>query len=130
MCVDAILPSRLHICTRGEHVPIIERSIRTVKEKARVICQSLPYNRMPKVMVQALLGQVEIWINQFPSINKLDVPSPATILRGDSNPDCNVNRVAFGTYVMVYIGTQNTMETRAVPAVALKQSNIFGGYYF
>ena len=40
MCVDAILPSRLHICTRGEHVPIVERSIRTVKEKARVRCQS------------------------------------------------------------------------------------------
>ena len=130
MCVDAVLPSRLHICTRGEHVPIVERSIRTIKEKARVICQSLPYDRMPKVMVQALLGQVEIWLNQFPPLNKLDVPSPATILRGDSNPDCNVNRVAFGTYVMVYTGTNNTMETRAVPAVALKQSNIFGGYYF
>ena len=29
------LPATLHICSRGEHVPIIERSIRTIKQRAR-----------------------------------------------------------------------------------------------
>ena len=27
------LPPRLHICAKGEHVPTIERSIRTIKER-------------------------------------------------------------------------------------------------
>ena len=31
---------------------------------------------------------------------------------------------------MVYTGTSNTMETRALPAIVLKQANIFRGYYF
>ena len=30
------LPGRLHICATGEHVPTIERSVRTVKERARL----------------------------------------------------------------------------------------------
>ena len=30
--MDTVLPARLHICAKGEHVPIVERSIRTVKE--------------------------------------------------------------------------------------------------
>ena len=128
--VDTVLPARLHICAKGEHVPIVERSIRTVKERTRVICQSLPFNRMPKIMVRALLGQVEIWLNQFPSTNRLSERSPATILRGDLNPDYKTRRARFGEYVMVYTGTDNTMESRAVPAIVLKQSNIFGGYYF
>ena len=81
-------------------------------------------------MVRALLGQVEIWLDQFPSTNKLSEWSPATILRGDLNPDYKIRRARFGEYVMVYTGTDNTMESRAVPAIVLKQSNIFGGYYF
>ena len=40
---DVVAPARLHICSKGEHVPIIERSIRTVKERARAVIQGLPY---------------------------------------------------------------------------------------
>ena len=36
------LPARLHICAKREHVPIIERSIRTIKERTRSICQDVP----------------------------------------------------------------------------------------
>ena len=128
--MDTVLPARLHICAKGEHVPIVERLIRTVKERTRVMCQSLPFNRMSKKMVRALLGQVEIWLNQFPSTNKLSERSLATLLRGDSSPNYNTRRARFGEYVMVYAGTSNTMETRALPAIVLNQSNIFGGYYF
>ena len=44
--------------------------------------------------------------------------------------DFKTSRVPFGTYVMAYVGTNNSMEARSVPAISLKQSNIFGGYFF
>ena len=36
-----ITPTILHLCASNEHVPIIERSIRTIKERARSTCHSL-----------------------------------------------------------------------------------------
>ena len=50
-----ILPSNLHICAAGEHVPRIERTIRTVKERARTLCHSLPYDSFPQLMTKSLL---------------------------------------------------------------------------
>ena len=31
---------------------------------------------------------------------------------------------------MVYTGTTNDMKRRSIPAIALKKSNYYGGYYF
>ena len=56
---EVVLPARMHICARDEHVPIIERSVRTLKEKARTVCQSLPYASLPKVVLQAMMEQVQ-----------------------------------------------------------------------
>ena len=86
-CKEIILPGRMHICTRGEHVPIIERSVRTLKEKARTICQSLPYSNLPKIMVQALMDQVQKWLNVFPPLDNLDSLSPAALVNGDEKPN-------------------------------------------
>ena len=71
-----------------------------------------------------------IWLNSFPAVGRLDQLSPARLVRGDSNIDYAIKRVPFGAYVMTYIGTSNSMETRAVPAIVLDQSNIFGSYHF
>ena len=38
--------------------------------------------------------------------------------------------IAFGSYVMVNIGTMNTLEIRFVPKIELKASNNYGEYYF
>ena len=38
--------------------------------------------------------------------------------------------MAFGTYVHAYTSTTNTMEARSTPAIALRESNDFGGHYF
>ena len=39
-------------------------------------------------------------------------------------------KIAFGSCVMVHIGTTNTMKNRCVPKIALKASNDYGGCYF
>ena len=127
---NVVAPARLHICSRGEHVPIVERSIRTIKERARSVLQGLPYRRIPRVMIQSLMGQIAQWLNAFPSVNGLDQPSPARLVNGDDKPDYANKRVMFGSHAMVYVGTDNSMDTRAVPSIAMEQSNIFGGYRF
>ena len=38
--------------------------------------------------------------------------------------------MAYGTYALVYIGTSNTLDSRTVPAIALRESNNNGGHYF
>ena len=55
---QGILPERLHICTTNEHVPMIERPIRTVKEKARKMCHSVPYTSYKKLMTKSLIANV------------------------------------------------------------------------
>ena len=55
---QAILPARLHICAANEHVPMIERPIRTVKEKARTMCHSVPYTNYTKLMTKSLIASV------------------------------------------------------------------------
>ena len=49
-----VLPSVLHICSTDEHVPKIERSIRTIKERCRSFCCSLPFRVMPKLTFSGL----------------------------------------------------------------------------
>ena len=49
----------LNIMTRGEHVPEVERYIRTVKERTRSVYNSLPFKRFPtKLIVEIVYAQV------------------------------------------------------------------------
>ena len=55
---------------------------------------------------------------------------PSTIVMGTPQPGFNKPRLPFGLYAMVYVGTKNNMTNRSVPAIALQESNHFGGFYF
>lgn len=52
------------------------------------------------------------------------------IIEGKPNPDFNNKRIVYRSYVMVYIDTDNTMNSRSVPAITLEESNENGGHYF
>ena len=56
--------------------------------------------------------------------------SPETIVAGASKPDFNRKGIPFGGYTMVYIGTENNMNSRTVPAISLNESNDVNGQYF
>ena len=127
----SILPSSLHICSADEHVPKIERTIRTIKERARTICHTLPYDSFPKMLTISLLKTVTTWLNAFPSSTAINEKySPANIIDGRPNPDYNRKMIPFGAYAMVYFGTNNTMAQRAVPAIALYEGTLDGNYFF
>ena len=128
---ESILPASLYIYGKDEHVPSVERSIRSIKERVRSICHSLPYHRYTKMMTNALVEYAVHWINAFPSPQGVSEHlSPTNIITGRPKPDLSKQHIAFGSYAMVYAGTKNNMKSRSTPAIALKPTNGWGGYYF
>ena len=56
--------------------------------------------------------------------------SLAMIVEGRPKLDLSKKEVVFGTYVLAYAGTTNTMKKRATPVIAIRISDNTGGYYF
>ena len=127
----AILPTEAVIYGKNEHVPVVERSIRTIKERCRATCRAAPYTRYTSLMTQHLVESRVSWLNRFPSKNGVsDTMSPASIVLGHGKPDMKIKRIPFGGYAVAYTQTSNDMRTRGTPAIALSESNNKGGQYF
>ena len=124
-------PTHLQIYGTNEHVGHAENGIKHVKERTRSVCHSVPYRKYTKIMVTNLIEYVISNMNDFPSKNSIsDTMSPATIVEGVSKPDFKYKRVCFGSYALVWVRTTNDMTRRAIPCIALRQSNRQGGHYF
>ena len=61
-------PCVTNIAAPGEHVPEIERSVRTTKESTHTLQHDLPFQKQPKMMTEA---------NVYCSIKHLDVSHPS-----------------------------------------------------
>eukprot|EP00957_Ditylum_brightwellii_P028863 2180737-Ditylum_brightwellii.AAC.1 len=82
-------------------------------------------------MTQHLVEGVVHWLNALPPSNGISKTlSPRNIVAGSPKPDFSKNKFGYGKYAMVYTETRNNMNTRAVPAIALTESNDQGGNYF
>ena len=57
----------LNCCTANEHVPDIERYVRTVKDRVRSTYQMLPFKQVPRVMLIHLIKNAVFWLNALPS---------------------------------------------------------------
>ena len=55
-----------NIVSRDEHVPEIERFIRTVKERCRCYFGSMPFKKIPHRMCIELVSTVIFYLNAFP----------------------------------------------------------------
>ena len=85
------------------------------------------YKRLPKLMIKHAVLDATKWLTSFSTKNTIPGGlSPANIVLGSPKIDCKTLKLLFGTYVQLHIGTTNT----PVPAIALRQSNSKGGYYF
>jgi hypothetical protein len=129
-----ILPTVLNIADADDHVSEAERSIRTIKERVRCTVQGLPYRRIPKVMMRAVVEGAHKSLNQFPARNGAsDELSPLTIMTGTPSPDYHDFKIELGAYAHVFEDNNptNTNKTRSTGAIALTQTgNAQGGYYF
>ena len=123
---------QLNTVANAEHVPEIERYIRTLKERTRCVYNSLPFPDMPPRLLIEMVKASNFWLNVFPYPNGIsDVLSPRTIVTGstiDFNCHCTL---AFGSYVQTHEEHDNTMTARTTGALALRPTgNIQGGFYF
>ncbi len=121
----------VHIVTKDEHVPEVERQNRVIKERARAIVQTLLYKAVPKRIRIALIHYVVFWLNSIPKEDQ--VASPKELIMGEKVLDFStLCKLPFGAYVQVHDDAQitNTMEPRTMGGINLGPSNMQGGYRF
>jgi len=56
----------LNITGRDEHVPEIERFIRTVKERTWAVVNTLPFETLPHRLIVKIVYNTMFWLNCFP----------------------------------------------------------------
>ncbi len=121
----------LNTVTRGKHVPEAERYIRTIKERARCIYNTMPFNKIPGRMVAERIYYCVFWLDSFPA---MDGVSDALSLRAidtgghlDFHKHCTLE---FDTYIQAHKEHNNTMMTCTSGAIALRPAgNAQGGHY-
>ena len=65
----SILPTQMHIVSQGEHVPEVERSIRTIKDRCRATIHGLPFQYYPKILLKGLVYFVCMSLNWIPALH-------------------------------------------------------------
>ena len=115
-----------------EHVPEAERNIRTIAERIRAIFHQLPYNKLPKVMLQYLTLICTRQLNYFPAKGGVsNYYSPHVIMTGrdlDYSKHC---QIPFGAYVQASQDEhpKNNNKARTIDAIYLQpMTNKQGGH--
>jgi hypothetical protein len=127
---DEVPEVTLNTIAADEHVPYIERQIRTMKERARAVRITLPFKRLPARMIIELVHFSTLWLNAFPpSSGVSDTYSPHTIMTGTSLDYSKHCKVPFGAYVETHEENSptNTMCERTRRAIYLGPSSNFQG---
>jgi len=117
-----LLPVELNIVPADSHVGEVECSIRTIKEHLHSCVHGLPFQRVPKLLIQRMVTDVICCLKQFPWKNGISIDmSPATLVTGHQMPDYNLMRLEFGSYVQVFEDNtpSNTPQARSLGEIAL-----------
>ena len=124
----------LNIAATNEHVPEIERAIRTIKERNRSNVSGLHFLHYPKILKKALIKQAALWLNMFPHADGVSATiSPRTIVTGITANYATQCRVPIGAYCEVHNENHpsNTELARTSRAIALNPTgNLQGSYHF
>jgi Reverse transcriptase (RNA-dependent DNA polymerase) len=134
-CIRAdVLPIHLDVVPADDHVGEVERSNRTVKERARACVHGLPFRRIPKLLVVSVVAEVVRCLNMLPAPHGVSQTlSPLSIVTGAPGPDYNAMQLEFGSYVQLFDDADptNTLRSRTFGAISLNPTgNLRGDYYF
>jgi len=102
-----------------EHVPEVERKIRLIKERGRGTLNTLPFKKMPRLMLIELIYHVVLWLNAFPANSGVsETLSPREIVYRHK---LDFAKLPFGMYCEVHDepAPTITMVTRSTPAIVL-----------
>jgi hypothetical protein len=124
----------VNLASPDEHVPEIERRIWVVKERSRAARHSLPFQRIPKLlMIHIVLNAVKM-LNFFPTKGGIsDTLSPKTIMSGETLDYKKHSSLQVGQYCQVHEEDTlcNSQSPRTKGAIPLGPSgNLQGGYKF
>ena len=131
-----LLPINLNVTAKDDHVPEVERSIRTVKERHRTCLHGLPYKRIPAIMIIAAVTRANASLNQLPRAESKAMPKGVSIretILGIPDPGYHELSLPFGQYCQVYEDPDppNTTAPRTLGAIALHPTgNAQGSHYF
>ena len=122
----------LNCCAAGEHVPEIERYIRTLKDCTRSAYNVLPFKNLPRVLLVHLLKNCTLWLNAFPATDGVSsIHSPRFLLTGRELSFDKHAVLEFGSYVEMHEEHSNGMEPRTMGAICLGPTgNAQGGHWF
>jgi hypothetical protein len=111
------LGMQLNVVAEAEHVPEIERHIRTIKERTRCVCNTVPFKRMPARMTIEMAHASVFWLNIFPALDGVSGDlSPRALIVG-MKLDCNKHcRLEFGSYAQVHEKSTTTQCSHAPQA--------------
>jgi hypothetical protein len=126
------LRSELNVCAEDEHIPDIERCIRTTKERTRCHCNATPFDEHPPRMIVEMVFLGVFWLNAFPHKNGISKTlSPRAIVTG-LGIDCTKHcRIQFGQHAQTHKKHDNAMTPRTIGAIALRPTgNQQGGHCF
>lgn len=112
---------------RSMYTSQMEQSGRT-----RASWQSLPYKKIPMVMLVELISSSVFWLNNFPPTRGIgSLSSPCTLVTGldvDFKKHCQLK---YGKYVQTHEEHDNSLATWTIGAIALwPTGNEQGGWYF
>ena len=75
----------LNVTSHDEHVPEIERFIRTAKERVRAIVNTLPFKQYPNRLIVETVYNTILWLNCFPHMDGIHLTlRPQTIITGST----------------------------------------------
>ncbi len=124
----------LNTTAAREHVGEKERKIRVVKERARWTFNTLPYKKLPKMMVVELLHFCMMWMNSFPVKSGISEKWSLRELVSRHKLDAKLHcRSPFGSYCEVHVDPDitNTLDPRTKWAICMGPTgNLQGSYKF
>jgi hypothetical protein len=105
-----------------EHVPEVERKIRLIKEGGRDILNTLPFKKLPWIVLIELIYHVLLWLNAFPALSSVsETLSPCKIVMRHKLNFLKHAKATFGLYCEVHDepSPSNNMAMWTTPAIVL-----------
>jgi hypothetical protein len=122
----------INTCAADEHVPDVERYVRTVKDRSRSTYRMLPYKYLPRIVVVHLVRNAVFWLNAFPTDEGITRKySPRYVMTGQQLSASKHARIEFGAYVQTHEEHSNDMNQRTMGCICLgPNGNQQGGHWF
>jgi hypothetical protein len=122
----------LNKCSREEHVPVAERHIQTLKERCQCILNTLPFPKLPSMLIVQMVSTCNFWLNIYPPKDGVSRNiNPRELITGVQIDYNKHIRAEYGEYVQVHEEHDNSMKTRTTGAIATRPTgNVQGGHWF